>query len=580
MFIRVFPILAAISLGLLGLASLLVPEAILARFARLDGVISERTWVMWGFGTAIFSVAVALLADGYEISKRVRAELAVSGLLLVSFIFFAMQMSAWWIDDAGITFSYSRTLSDGYGVTFQPGEPPTEGYSSSLWMLMLAFFGLIGADIPNTAKFLGMVLGLVTLTAVFQIVWSQTRSAICLVLAGISTSTAPFVVWVSSGQEHALQGVLLVLIVLVVGFEVNRWRLKTAFLLSMLVLTRPEAPLIVMTTYAAVMLWSWRNDYNFKILQYLEIALLPFLCFVALVIWRIIYFGDMFPNPYYAKASGSDFAGVLNPFGAGWSYIIDGLNSSALIMTLPLICFAFSGDRKRLLLALTAVLSGHLLFVIWAGGDWMGQYRFLMPVTSLVAIFAALGLFAITFPTAKLWCGALISVVLAIVTVKQLDSFEARPTTPLAVVSEIGSEFARVSELLRIEDPILAHHDAGGISYDRKIGLVDLGGLVDREIAKNMKNRSFLETYILEQRRPHFIFGAINFAAASGFTESEAFFRDYVPLIFENMPIMESSLSHVRRENVVESEGLFVHRLPDTTIESVTVLDLRKSDND
>ncbi|MEQ8294179.1 MAG: hypothetical protein RIA08_18425 [Roseovarius sp.] len=320
------------------------------------------------------------------------------------------------------------------------------------------------------------------------------------------------------------------------------------------------------------MMLTWFRDGHFSILRNLEVALLPFLFFVALLVWRSIYFGDLLPNPYYAKASGSDFAGILNPFGAGWSYILDGLRASGMVMAIPLVCLAFSDKLARISLTLAAVLTGHVIFVLWADGDWMGQFRFLMPVLPIVAILTAFGLSKIPLHTPRNWAGALFSIVIVIFSVDQIDSFEARPTTPLAVVSEIGSEFARVAELLDIEDPVLAHHDAGGISYDRSIRLVDLGGLVDRKIAKNMANRAFLEEYIFEDRQPHFIFGEINFAAASGFTEAEAFSRDYVPLVFDNRSIMNSALSHVRRQSVVEGDGLIVHRSEDSRIESVTVL--------
>lgn len=569
---RLSPALFALLTALLGLTSFAAPEEILARFAQLDGDISDRTWIMWGFGAACCSIALAILGETYEFTQKIKIELVISGFLVACLVFFAMQLSNWWIDDAGITFSYSRTLSDGHGITFQPGETPTEGYSSSLWMLLLAFWGWLGFDIPVTAKFVGIACGVAALLLSSYIVWRQTHSAMSLAFSGIAISTAPFVVWISSGQEHAMQGLLLLLVAIVVGLEVSQWRIKAVILLSLLVLTRPEAPLIVIAIYATLVLWSWCKDQKFDILKYLEIALVPFLAFVALLIWRVIYFGDLLPNPYYAKASGSDFTGALNPFGAGWSYILNGFQASGLMVAVPLFVFAFAVGFNRLLLAFVAVLGGHVVFVLWADGDWMGQSRFLMPAIPVIAVLAALGISKIPFPQTRLWCAAICALIIVTSTVKQVDRFEVEPTTPLAVVSEIGSEFARVSDMLGISEPLLAHHDAGGIAYYREIRLLDLGGLVDRDVAKNMTNRVFLENYIFVERQPHFIFGAINFAASSGFTEADAFFRDYVPLVFENRPIMSSALSHIRRDHVIEVDGLIVERSEDSTIVSVTVL--------
>lgn len=366
-----------------------------------------------------------------------------------------------------------------------------------------------------------------------------------------------------------MQGLLLLLVVCAAGLR--RWRLSAAILLSLLVLTRPETPLIVIATVIGAIYWSWSQEGRLDLKANLILGIIPFIAFVGLMIWRQMYFGDLFPNPYYAKASGNDFAGVLNPFGGGWTYILAGLQDSVLIAALPLMALGLATLEVRWKVILLAVFGGHFLFVIFADGDWMGQYRFLMPGMAFFAIGSGIGLSRLP-GKAPMYAGAVLAIVLSVTTVRQLDQFEARPTTPLSVVSEIGREFARASELLQIDAPLVAHHDAGGIAFDRSVGLVDLGGLVDRDIAKNMRNRAFLETYIFEERKPDFIFGAINFAALSGFTEADAFARDYVPLSFENRPIMRSALSHIRRESVVETEGVRVERDTSGTILSVTIL--------
>lgn len=565
-------VFCAIVLGmsLFGLVCFIAPHMVLTRFAFLDGEVAHRLWVMWGLGAALWGIALALLIEMFRPNARVHAELLVGALMLASFYFFAQQMAWWWIDDAGITFSYSRSLADGSGVTFQPGEPPTEGYSSTLWMLTLALASKLGFGIPMAAKALGISFGLITMAIVLYVVWRQTKGAMSVAMAGAAMTTAPFVVWASSGQEHALQGLLLLLAVCCAGLR--RWRGAAAILLSLLVLTRPEAPLIVIAVVIGAVYWSWSREGRLDLKANLILGIVPFIAFVGLMIWRQVYFGDLFPNPYYAKATGNDFAGVLNPFGGGWTYILNGLQDSVLIAALPLMALALASLDARWKVIFLAVFGGHFLFVIFADGDWMGQYRFLMPGMAFFAITAGIGLARLP-GQAPAYAGAVLAIVLSTTTVRQMDQFEARPTTPLSVVSEIGREFARASELLQIDEPLVAHHDAGGIAFDRSVGLVDLGGLVDRDIAKNMRNRAFLETYIFEERKPDFIFGAINFAALSGFTEAEAFTRDYVPLAFENRPVMRSALSHIRRENVVDVDGVEVERDAAGAILSVIVLD-------
>ncbi|MBL3705535.1 hypothetical protein GI582_22800 [Sulfitobacter sp. BDSS02] len=556
----------------LGLAALVLPAELLTRMSHLEGAVADRFWVMRGFGLGLFALALAMVLDrrAGPAGPAAGGLVVLSLLLVATFLLFCQQMSGWWIDDSGITFSYSRSLAETGRVTFRPDAAPTEGYSSSLWMLTLALVHFLGGDIPLAAKALGTAFGALLLLTCLTLVWRQTRSALAVALTGIAVSTSPFVVWSSSGQEHALQALLLTLTVLAAA-TLPSWRLVVALLLSLLVLTRPETPIIVIAVFAGAL---WRSRVRTGLLELpanLVLTALPFAAFVALMTWRMLYFGDPMPNPYYAKASASSVSGLFNPFGGGWQYVLDGLRDSGLILLLPLAFLAApQGDRPDRMVLLT-VLAGHMFFVIWAKGDWMGEYRFLMPATGLFVLAATLSLPGTKrFPSRQGLC-AVLSVILLTSTVIQLDRFRAHPTTPLAVVSEIGWNFARLSRQLYIESPVLAHHDAGGISYDRSIGLVDLGGLVDRDIAKHMQDRFFLETYIFEEKKPDYIFGAINFAAASGFTDAPAFERDYVPLSFPDLPIMESSLSHIRRDRIREAPGIRLERDTDGRVTEVIV---------
>ena len=90
------------------------------------------------------------------------------------------------------------------------------------------------------------------------------------------------------------------------------------------------------------------------------------------------------------------------------------------------------------------------------------------------------------------------------------------PTTPFAKVARIGAQLAETGKALGVEAPSLAHHDAGGTTYRSDIRLIDLGGLGDRAVAKNMGNADFIAKYLFEEEKPTFIFGAShNFAAGT-----------------------------------------------------------------
>ncbi|ASP22931.1 hypothetical protein ANTHELSMS3_04327 [Antarctobacter heliothermus] len=558
----------------LGGAALAMPEVILARVSQLSGPFETRDWLMRGFGAGMIALSLALWIDARRAEGQPVARLLwlLGAGLTASFLLYAQQLSQWWIDDAGITFSYARSLAEGAGLTYQPGQPPTEGYSSTLWMATLALAHLLTFDIPQAAKTIGLGLTVLTLWISITWVWRVTDSALAMVLTVAAIGTAPTVVWSTSGQEHALQALLLLLIG--VAAHLRLWRLPVALLLSLLIWTRPETPLIVIAVFVAALYMTRVEEGRTRFLRNLILAALPLAAFAGLMAFRMQYFGDHFPNPYHAKTSASSLAGLVNPFGGGWRYVWGGLQDSGLILLLPLVMVVGARDSLPRRWVIFAALAGHIGFVVWAKGDWMGQYRFLMPVLPLIVVPAVIAIDHAFSIRARAWLATLASVALFANTLTQVDKFDADPTTPLAVVSEIGQNFAKVAERMSIQTPLLAHHDAGAISYERSIGLVDLGGLVDRDVAKNMGNADFLRPYIFEQTQPHFIFGARNFAAASGFLDGPELARDYVPLRFPNHPIMASDYSHIRRDAVQVATGITLTRDADGTLTEVIVTDL------
>ncbi len=67
-------------------------------------------------------------------------------------------------------------LAEGAGVTIHPGQAPTEGYSSTLWMLILAFSSWLGFDIPDVAKFGVILCGVAAIVLLVRLVWNETLS--------------------------------------------------------------------------------------------------------------------------------------------------------------------------------------------------------------------------------------------------------------------------------------------------------------------------------------------------------------------------------------------------------------------
>jgi hypothetical protein len=484
-------------------------------------------------------------------------------LVLIGYVSLTTCLSDWLIDDAAITFSYSKNLARGYGLVSNPGHAPEEGYSNTLWMLILAGARWMGADIAVTAKRAGIALGAVAVALALFVCarLAGKRLHFGLLALGMTVCLGtPFLIWSSSGLEHSLQAALLATVV-IAPFSPRFERLLIGAALSALVLTRPETPLIVSFVGAVLILRdrSWSGA-RAATRRYWPALVAPAITWIALMAFRFAYFHDFMSNPYYAKATDANWLRVVNFVGAGWSYLSRWLADARTWLIVPLLLIApFRRAALPYQLAVGICLA-QLLFVLFVGGDWMGSYRFVSPILPLLAILVVYS----AVEAGERWSrlsstvGCLILVwFLGIGTLVQLSLFRAHPTTPTSVVAQIGRTFVDLGHRLGIEHPSLAHHDAGGTTYEAEIDLVDLGGLADRTVAKHMTDRAFMRKYIFEDRRPTFIFGANNVFAAGGtqfYLMPE--FAEYVPLRFPKRPFMTADLCHVRRDAIHAVPGV------------------------
>lgn len=576
-------------LCLLAVVSWFRPSLVAGRFSPTLPV-PDAVWlfasqgVVRGYAAVFLATAILwfLIARNVHVSAP-KIFLTVATLVTVTaYLSLYWVLSDWLIDDAAITFAYSENLVQGHGLVLYPGYPREEAYSNTLWMLLLAGFRALGAPIPVVAKVLGALIGVATIvlsTGLARRLVGPRNFGLLAPLLLATLLQAPYVIWSSSGLEHGLQGLGYLAIVAACVARPGDSRVPTA-ILSALIFLRPEVPLVVAGVWLA---FTWQEatgnggGITLKVLlKHWPIAVVPALCLVSLVIFRMAYFGDPLATPFYAKAGEATLLKLLNPFGGGWGYVMDWAKVTGMLCILPLLVFMpLQRDNFGMRVGF-AVFLPQLIFVIYAGGDWMGCFRFMAAVVPLLAVGAVVSASQLLEGAAgrrTVWMASAATAALLTFSAKALVEFRAAPTTPMSTVAEISDEFVALAGILGVDEPSLAHHDAGGSSYLAKIRVVDLGGLGDRNIAKNWDNREYMREYLFENKRPTFIFGAINFAAKrSRFHELPQFGQMYVRLHFVGIPIMDSDLCHVRRDLVHEADGLKIERSADGELIRVTVM--------
>jgi hypothetical protein len=275
---------------------------------------------------------------------------------------FAVHRS-WLCDDAFISFRYAANLVDGAGLVFNPGER-VEGYTNLLWTLWIAGGLELGISPEQWSTVWGVACFATLLGLLAWRSWQNARLASTawpVPIAAVLAVCHPHLIdFATSGLETSAFTVLVFAGYLLVcppeGTSPRGWSWRLAgagAALALACLTRPDGALFVAVIYGPAMLA------------------------------RVAYYGDLFPNTYYAKSAAI----------AWWS---QGLFYAQLyferywplLAGMPLAVLA----RPRRAVALEAALVIVFgLYVIRVGGDFMFA-RMFIPLTPFLLLLLERGL--------------------------------------------------------------------------------------------------------------------------------------------------------------------------------------------
>ena len=295
-------------------------------------------------------------------------------------------------DDAFISFRYAEHLATGRGLEWNPGYR-VEGYTNFLWVVLVAVLHAVGLAAPAAARALCWVAAGATLAVVVAAARRETDrpSWALLALAPLPVALSfSFQYWSALRLETPLFALLLLLSVYAFVVEEERhvgprWPSALAYLA--LALTRPEGAVFIAVP-GIYLLSRVRSVERLRLVlreRWLWLAL--FFGGMALyTAWRLIYFGHLLPNTYYAKVGGD---GMLTK---GWEYIARFVDQRphTFFMAVGALLLGGAASRMAALLLGTLLLLGGVVFL--EGGDWMREFRLLQPATPLAAAALAVSL--------------------------------------------------------------------------------------------------------------------------------------------------------------------------------------------
>ena len=303
-------------------------------------------------------------------------------------------------DDAYISFVYSRNLAEHGELTFNLGQH-VEGYTNFLWTVILAGGMKLGVPPEIACRVLALICALVTLVLVVRIMDRALGrpSAYSAVPALLLAASSGFACWTSGGLETQLFAMLVVVALDGVTSAVLHPSaiIRAGAALALAAMTRPEG-LLVAGILGVVHLVTIVQRKRFAVVD-----LLGALAFLGLwspwFYWRYTYYGHLWPNTYYVKASGPwrDPKLEREMLNNGLYYLWVWFKQTKLLFASPLVVIGFVVGRPRtprfaLALALCLIAGVYVPYTASVGGDFMGLHRFVMPLFIVGALAVTLGL--------------------------------------------------------------------------------------------------------------------------------------------------------------------------------------------
>ena len=290
------------------------------------------------------------------------------------------------VDDAYITFSFSKNLGTGHGPVFSHGVR-VEGYSNFLWMVIVAlrYVFVKQGDPYGYARFVAFCCLAVTLVSTYRIARRGARPLFSLVAVALLVCCSDLFRAAASGLETSAY-----VAAIITGWSVylaedpkrRRWSLL-AFAPAALMRIDGFVPLLIVfgvETMASLF------ERRFSFVKLARWAAPAFALWGAYFAWRYTYYGLPLPTTYYAKLT----VNINDPdraFRQVWEFLRDyGAAPLLALLVVPLV----RGPRREAA-SLTVAIVLQISYVMSVGGDWMPFSRFFLPVVPAAAVLAAYG---------------------------------------------------------------------------------------------------------------------------------------------------------------------------------------------
>lgn len=415
--------------------------------------------------------------------------------LLAIVLVSAASLSVWGytVDDAWITFRYARNAADGLGVVYNAGQR-VEGFTSPAWFVLslVAEVLHVAPDQASKLASLLMVGGLMIL------MWRRVarRSGAAAAPMLILALHSPLLVGIVCGLEAAAAASLVGCLLILASEEGIAWRVLAGVGCAA-ICTRPES-VVLLAALGLYLLATRRAERG----RTIRVGAIWIATFVALTAARRLYFGQWVPNTAVAKIRAESGAAL-----AAWYYIKSWTMHYWWLIALA-VPAVFHNRSRRTAIVGGVLIAAQLLFVVIAGGDWMPQWRFMLPVGVALLVVACAGAAAWSESSRVAQRAVVFTTMLCLagqVWMLRTDRWRIEyARRDLAALTDGPIRY--VAERVGSGDCIAAR-DIGVLGYSARCDILDLVGLTDARIAKGsgFRRRDRIDRDYVFGRAPLFL---------------------------------------------------------------------------